>query len=187
MNHHFNHDLTTLTNVEISKLLIKEEDYLKKRLNSYLGNERPPDEWNINNRIEAYKYRLEKDKLFVIISSNELTSNILKLINERENLINVPLGQKVDEIIYSSTLIIELNQYNYLKEVINNDINQLEFYLNMLKDNQRVIEYEPFVNAVKNIFDIFRTSKETLVLHTWYQKYYLNLHRLTNKELKDVI
>ena len=137
--------------------------------------------------LNKYKYRLEKDKLFVIISSNELTSNILKLINERENLINVPLGQKVDEIIYSSTLIIELNQYNYLKEVINNDINQLEFYLNMLKDNQRVIEYEPFVNAVKNIFDIFRTSKETLVLHTWYQKYYLNLHRLTNKELKDII
>ena len=69
MNNQFYHELTTLINVEISKLLIKEEEYLKKRLNSYLGNERPPDEGDINKRIEAYKYRLEKDKLFEIIRS----------------------------------------------------------------------------------------------------------------------
>ena len=186
MNNQFYHDLTTLTNVEISKLLIKEEDYLKKRLNSYLGNERPPDEVGINKRIEAFKFRLEKDKIFVLINSNELVSNILQLINERESLINIPFGLEIDEKTYLS-ILIELNQYNYLKEVIKNDINQLEFYLNMLKDNERVIEYSPFVNAVRNIFDLFRTSKETLVLHTWYQKYYLNLHRLINKELKDII
>ena len=186
MNNQFYHELTTLINVEISKLLIKEEEYLKKRLNSYLGNERPPDEGDINKRIEAYKYRLEKDKLFEIIRSNELTSNILKLINERESLINIPFGLEIDEKT-SSSILIELNQYNYLKEVIKNDINQLEFYLNMLKDNQRIIEYSPFVIAVRNIFDLFRTSKETLVLHTWYKKYYLNLQRLTNKELKDII
>ena len=138
MNNQFYHELTTLINVEISKLLIKEEEYLKKRLNSYLGNERPPDEGDINKRIEAYKYRLEKDKLFEIIRSNELTSNILKLINERESLINIPFGLEIDEKT-SSSILIELNQYNYLKEVIKNDINQLEFYLNMLKDNQRII------------------------------------------------
>ena len=186
MNNQFYHDLTTLTNVEISKLLIKEEDYLKKRLNSYLGNERPPDEVDINKRIEAFKFRLEKDKIFVLINSNELVSNILQLINERESLINIPFGLEIDEKTYSS-ILIELNQYNYLKEVIKNDINQLEFYLNMLKDNQRIIDYIPFANAIKNIFDIFCNSKETLILHTWYHNYYLNLNRLTNKKSQDVI